>query len=117
MPSISSIRMSVQGDLESFKKHEHDCSPKIIHTTFLSAIHNGHLDCIRYMVENGYVDVTNKPYCDIAAKRGHLDCLKYLYESGCQFTKYTAIISMIREDNNSLSYILQNGGNLETVFL
>lgn len=113
MPSISHLRTSLYGDLDSFKRISMDCTPKTLYATFVSAIHNGHLDCVQYMVENGYVDISGKAYCDIAAKRGHLDCLMYLHKSGCTFSRYTALIAMIREDYNCLSYILQNGGQLE----
>ena len=113
MPALSNLRMSLYGDLDSFKKVSMDCSPKTLYTTFVSAIHNGHLDCVKYMAENGYVDISSKAYCDIAAKRGHLDCLMYLHQKGCSFSKYTALIAMIREDYSCLSYILQNGGQLE----
>ena len=104
--------MSLSGDLEEFKQQQNKCSKKIIHLTFLSALHNGHLDCIAYMVENGLIDINDKPYCDIATKRGHYECLKYLHENGCRFNKYTALIALIREDHRCLRYIMQNGGEL-----
>ena len=78
----------------------------------MSALHNGHLDCVRYMIENGLINVTEKPYCDIATKRGHYECLKFLHENGCPFNKYTALIAMIREDHKCLHYIMENGGKL-----
>jgi ankyrin repeat protein len=78
----------------------------------MSAIHNGNLDCIKYMIDNGLVNVANKPYCDIAAKKGNFECLQYLHENGCKFNKYTGLIAMIREDNKCLKYILQNGGKI-----
>ena len=112
IPAMSGIRTSLSGDLEGFKRNENNSSKKIIHLTFMSALHNGYLDCIRYLIENKLVDVVNKPYCDIAAKRGHYECLKYLHENGCKFNKYTALIAMIREDHRCLSYIIENGGEL-----
>ncbi len=109
---MAGIRTSISGDLESFKQQQNNCSKKIINITFMSALHNGHLDCISYMIENGMIDIAEKPYCDIAVKRGHYECLKYLHENGGRFNKYTALIAMIREDHKCLSYILQNGGVL-----
>lgn len=109
---LTNIKMSLTGDLQGFKQYEKNCSHKVIELTFMSAIHNGNLDCIKYMIDNGFVDITNKPYCDIAVKKGNYECLRYLHQNGCKFNKYTGLIAMIREDNKCLKYILQNGGDI-----
>lgn len=112
MVCTSMICQSLSGNLEWYKNNQQNCTPEITEMTFMSALHYGALECIQYMVENGLVDIKNKPYCDIATKRGHYECLKYLYENGCPFRKYTALIAMIREDYDCLRYILSNGGEI-----
>lgn len=39
------------------------------------------LDYLQLLRSNGYV--FNKEACEIAAEHGHLDCLRYLHENGC----------------------------------
>ena len=45
------------------------------------AAKNGHLDCLRYLHENGCP--WNEDATWGAAENGHMDCLKYLHENGC----------------------------------
>lgn len=111
IPRFADIKVSLSGDLESFKKMK-NCTQKVIEMTLVSAIRNGNIDTIEHIVRNGLVDVSDKPYCDIATKHGQYECLRYLHENGCKFNKYTALIAMIRSDYNCLSYIVQNGGAL-----
>lgn len=110
--AVPDIRDMLEGDLDTFLRKGSCFSKKMIHVTFLSALHNGHMDCIRYMVENRLVSLKNKPYCDIAARKGNYECLRYLHENGCGFNRYTAMISLIRQDHRCLRYIMENGGTL-----
>lgn len=47
--------------------------------TFENAVSNGHLHCLKYLHEHGYLWDINT--C-CATWHGHLDCLKYLHENG-----------------------------------
>lgn len=44
------------------------------------AAKQGHLDCLRYLHENGYE--TNRDICEASLTAGHLDCLEYLLDVG-----------------------------------
>ena len=52
------------------------------------AAYNGHLECLRYLHENGC------PWdgwtCIFAAKYGHLYCLQYAHENGCPWDSSTS---------------------------
>lgn len=109
---ISRFRASLTGDLEALKQNKESYSQDMIDQTFLSAIAKNNIECVKYMIENDLINVDDKPYCDIAAKHSAFECLKYLHEQGCGFRKYTALICLIRDDMQSLHYILEKGGVL-----
>ena len=46
-----------------------------------AAARGGHLECLKYLHENGCP--WDEETCGRAAAFGHLECLKYLYENGC----------------------------------
>ena len=48
-----------------------------------NAARNGHLECIKYLRENGCP--WDEETCSSAAFYGHLDCLQYAYENGCPY--------------------------------
>lgn len=111
---FNTFKQSLSGDLETFKRNLHNYSDSMIENTFESAIQNNNLECVKYIVENKLVTVTgeDKVYCDIAAQKSAFECLQYLHKKGCPFRRYTALISLIRDDIKSLHYIIQNGGEL-----
>ena len=47
----------------------------------------GHLDCLRYLHENGCERGVEYIITNTAGRYGHLDCLKYLLECGFEFFK------------------------------
>ena len=72
------------GHLDCLKYlHENGCSWNE-HTCRCAAL-NGHLECLKYVHENGCP--WNEWTCDAAAENGHFDCLKYAYENGCPYPK------------------------------
>ena len=65
--------------------HDVDCPWD--NTVIMEAIKGGHLQCIRYLHENGYglnnYDLRTKMKAvGIAARNGYTDCLKYLHKNG-----------------------------------
>ena len=48
--------------------------------TYIAAT-EGHLDCLKYLYENGCPWDEMTTYGAVIG--GHLDCLKYAYENGC----------------------------------
>ena len=75
--------------------------------TCSEAASNGHLDCLKYLHENGYPLAEDT--CSLAALGGYLNCLKYAHENGCPWDKTT--ISGARENNHldCLDYAIKNG--------
>jgi ankyrin repeat protein len=64
---------------------------KILHITNAAA--NGHLECVKYLQENGCpwdLDI----YTNTAAK-GHLECVKYLLENGCSWDEEMCVYRIL----------------------
>ena len=55
------------------------------------AARNGHLHCLRYAYENRYP--WDEHTCTYAAENGHLSCLQYARENGCPWTVQTFIFA------------------------
>ncbi len=76
-----------QGDLESLKylrspKSGEQC-PWGCSTTAMAAM-GGHLECLKYLHENGCPwDAWTTECASIGKTRGHLECLEYARENGC----------------------------------
>ena len=62
-------------------------------STCRSAAEKGHLECLKYLRENGFSWDEGCDFCynvcSYAAEKGHLDCLKYAHENGCPWDKET----------------------------
>lgn len=59
----------------------------LAHTRTSFAAHRGHLNVLKYLVENGCS--LDKHTCLNAAKGGYLSCLIYAHENGCEWDKWT----------------------------
>jgi len=68
---------------------------------------NGHLECLKYMHENGCVwNVATSLY---AAREGHLECLKYMHENGCKWHPETTFVAAAHGQLECLRYAHENG--------
>ena len=72
-----------------------------------SAAKRGHLECLKYLHENGC------PWNELTSfktvKRGHLDCLKYLHENGCPWNEQTCVCADVYDHLECLKYAHENG--------
>ena len=71
------------------------------------AVENGHIDCLKYLHENGCSWSTET--CNKAAENGHIDCLKYLHENGCPWSTETCNKAAQYGHLYCLKYLHQNG--------
>jgi hypothetical protein len=76
-------------------------------TDTFEAAKNGHLKCLKYFHENGYL--WNEYTCAVAAKYGHLKCLKYLHKNGCPWNEYTCALAAKYGHLKCLQYARENG--------
>ena len=75
--------------------------------TTLSAARYGHLDCLKYVHENGCP--WDMYTISQASCYGHLDCLKYCHENGCPWNLYTTSLAAGNGHLDCLKYALENG--------
>jgi hypothetical protein len=94
----------------------------------LLAIRHDRIDCLRYILEEGYFGMVNFldpslhefPYfvvsdpvtylCDVATSFGKLDCLKWLHESwGCKFGSGTMAIAVAKHQLECIVYLHEKG--------
>ncbi len=72
-----------------------------------NACKNGHLECLKYMHENGF------EWFGIAATyaglNGHLDCLKFIHQMGYKWDTNTAMYAAQCPNVEILKYVLMNG--------
>ena len=73
----------------------------------LNACKNGHLECLKYMHDNGFTWYSVA--ATYAALNGHLDCLKFIHNMGYQWDENTAIYAAQCPNVEILKYVLLNG--------
>ena len=73
----------------------------------LNACKNGHLECLKYMYDNGFEWYSVA--ATYAALNGHLDCLKFIHQMGYKWDENTAIYAAQCPDIKVLKYVLLNG--------
>lgn len=73
----------------------------------LNACKNGHLECLKYMHENGFEWYSVA--ATYAALNGHLDCLKFIHQMGYVWDENTAIYAAQCPNSEILKYVLMNG--------
>jgi hypothetical protein len=72
------------------------------------AAHNGHLHILEYLVERKY-DKYSESACWYAAMKGHLDCLKYLHETAkAPWDSYAVRYAHENNHPECLQYLLDN---------
>jgi hypothetical protein len=71
------------------------------------AVTKGHLHCLRYLHERGYLLDANT--CSTAARGGHLHCLQYAHEHGCPWDKRTCDSAAYGGHLQCLQYAYENG--------
>ncbi|GFH52444.1 ankyrin repeat domain-containing protein [Chaetoceros tenuissimus] len=72
-----------------------------------TAAGNGHLHCLRYLHENGCEWDSNS--CRTAAGNGHLHCLRYLHENGCEWDSNSCRTAAEGGHLDCLRYLHENG--------
>ena len=73
----------------------------------LNACRNGHLECLKYMYDNGFEWYSVA--ATYAALNGHLDCLKFIHQMGFKWDENTAIYAAQCPNVEILKYVLLNG--------
>ncbi|ATZ81199.1 ankyrin repeat domain-containing protein [Bodo saltans virus] len=68
---------------------------------------NGHLECLKYLHENGYY--WDSWISTIAAENGHLECLKYAHENNCPWNINTCMNAAYNGHLECLKYAHENG--------
>ena len=123
------------GDLQLLKQLREEGKEWNKGTTAYSAIH-GHLDCLKYAIENGcdyergfmciyaagngHLDCLTYLYnhggfewnaetCRLASHHGHLECLKYMHENGCEWDIDTVNYAAQSGHTDCIQYAIQNG--------
>jgi ankyrin repeat protein len=71
------------------------------------AAQRGHLECLRYLHENGCP--CNEQAIDVAVGRGHLECLRFLHEKGCPLTVWTIAWAAAGGHLECLRYLHESG--------
>ena len=72
------------------------------------AAKNGHLDCLKYLHENG---------CHWAARNGHLECLKYAHENRCPWTADTCEYASKNNHIECIKYAHEHGCSCHKKFI
>ena len=67
---------------------------------------NGHLECLKYLHENGCP--WDKETCRYSTWYGHLECLKYLHENGCPLDAVTCANAAYNGQLECLKYLHEN---------
>jgi hypothetical protein len=71
------------------------------------AAKKGHLECLKYLHENG------RPWdadtCECAAENGHIECLKYAHKNGCKWNANTCAYAAENGNLECLRYAHENG--------
>ncbi len=85
--------------LQGYKWDEHDTE---------TAAGHGHLNCLRYLYENGCP--CNGYAFRYAAWNGHLECIKYLHEHGCKKdTSWAVSVACMNGHLDCVKYLCENG--------
>lgn len=96
--------VAARGDLNSLKyAHLHGFELCDI----AEAAEGGHLECLKYIFENGGRKHTRASY--FTASGGHLECLKYLYECGNGFWPGSCEMAAINGNLDCLKYLHEHG--------
>jgi hypothetical protein len=69
----------------------------------------GHLEMLKWMVENGYKFAADA--LTEAAKGGHLECVVYLRERGCKMTPTVSKAVLDHANMHMLRWVIENGCN------
>jgi|688.fasta_scaffold41578_2 hypothetical protein len=94
-----------KGHLECLKYlHENGCPWD--ENVCSNAAYNGHLECLKYLHENECPWDEN--ICSNAAYNGHLECLKYLHENGCPWDERTCSNAVMNGNLECLKYAVIN---------
>jgi len=94
------------GHLDCLKYlHENGC--QWYEDTCSHAALNGHLDCLKYAHEQGCS--WNEDTCAFAARNGHLECLKYAYEQECPWDEWTCANAALNGHLDCLTYAHNKG--------
>jgi hypothetical protein len=95
-----------KGHLDCLKYvHENGCEWSS--NTCLWAARVGQIECLKYVHENGCA--WNSNTCKNAAKNGQIECLKYAHENGCEWTSWTCAYSAYNGHLECLKYAHENG--------
>ena len=97
---------ALAGHLECVKYlHENGCP--LDEDTCYAAAKGGHLECVKYLHENGCP--WDERTCTKAAKGGHLECLRYARENGCPWDEETCEAAAEFGNLECLNYAFENG--------
>ena len=81
------------------------------------AIYNGHLNVVKYLVENGTnIHIYNNYGLRGASKNGHLDVVKHLVENGANVQVWVDASLRLASINGHLDvvkYLVENGANIQ----
>ena len=80
--------------------------------TISDAARRGHLECMKYLHENGSWWTQDTTY--IAAKNGHLECLRYIHKNSREWHPITTYFAALNGHLECLVYIYENCGDVAT---
>lgn len=72
-----------------------------------ATIYAGHLHCLKYFHESGF-PLDDPDYCKTAAMSGHVDCLEFLHETGCPWDTQRTCVHAANH-LNCVAYAFEHG--------
>ena len=82
-----------------------------INEYFIDACSNGHLQLVKYLINNGVKVVGSGLF--IAARDGHFDIVQYLVECGANVNQYNPLVNAsIRGASKIVKYLIENGADI-----
>jgi hypothetical protein len=99
-----------KGNLEDLKRYHKDGNELTIWSSAVAAS-MGHLECLKYCLENGNDWGMSIWISASAAQNGQLECLKYCIENGCEWDNLSSIYASIYGHFNCFKYLFEKSKN------